>query len=183
MSMTVNISGTFSEKQRPNNGLERVAQFMDTHRIAQIPVVAVVEWHSHQETKTGTKMAVSIVAVEPGFEADGSDPTGIGGQLRQLLDELRKRNGLASVEDTLFSAPRESYDFDGDGGPELDGQEALPIRMGPDGEHQVPEASAEELMAERAEVAKSSVVEATAALAAKDAAAGVPAAEFSGGNR
>jgi len=164
---TVNISGTFSEKQRPNNGLERVAEYMDRNRIAQVPVVAVVEWHSKGESKTGEKIAVSIVAIEPGFEADGSDPTGLGQQLRQLLDELRQRQGLGSVEDTLFSAPREAYDLDrGEDGPgEIDGQGELPIRIGPDGEHQVPEASAEELEAERREAAE----------------AGVPAANFSGG--
>ncbi|WP_328465487.1 hypothetical protein OHA21_43720 [Actinoplanes sp. NBC_00393] len=171
MSMTVNISGTFSEKQRPNNGLERVAEFLHANRITQIPVVALVEWHAHGETKTGEKLAVSITAIEPGFEADGSDPDGIGRQIRDLLDQLRKRQGLASVEDTLFSAPREGYDFDdapgGEGGAELDGQEELPIRMGPDGEREVPPPSAEEELAERAE--------------AKAAAeSGVPAAEFSG---
>jgi hypothetical protein len=170
--MTVNISGTFSEKQRPQNGLERVADFMDENRIAQVPVVAIVEWHSKGETKTGEKIAVSIVAIEPGFEADGTDPTGAGQQLRALLDDLRKRHGLGSVEDTLFSAPRESFDFDdapgGEGGSaELDGQGELPIRLGADGEHQVPEASAEEILAEREEAA---------------AEAGIPAANFSGGD-
>jgi hypothetical protein len=168
VSMTVNISGTFSEKQRPNNGLERVAEFLHANRITQIPVVALVEWHAHGETKTGEKLAVSITAIEPGFEADGSDPDGIGRQIRDLLDQLRKRQGLGSVEDTLFSAPRDGFDFDGPaaGGPaELDGQEPL-IRTGPDGEFEVPEASAEELLAEREEAA----------------AAGVPAASFSGGD-
>lgn len=169
MSMTVNISGTFSEKQRPNNGLERVADYLHENRITQIPVVALVEWHAHGETKTGEKLAVSITAIEPGFEADGSDPTGIGQQIRDLLDQLRKRQGLGSVEDTLFSAPRDGFDFDGPavgGRAEIDGQEPL-IRTGPDGEFVVPEASAEELMAEREEAA----------------AAGVPAAEFSGGDQ
>lgn len=169
MSMTVNISGTFSEKQRPNNGLERVADFLHENRIAQVPVVALVEWHAHGETKTGEKLAVSITAIEPGYEADGSDPSGIGRQIRDLLDELRKRQGLGSVEDTLFSAPRDGFDFDGgeggSAGGELDGQEPL-IRTGPDGEFVVPEASAEELLAE-AEEAR---------------AAAVPVAEFSGGD-
>jgi len=166
VSMTVNISGTFSEKQRPNNGLERVAEFLHENRITQVPVVALVEWHAHGETKTGEKLAVSITAIEPGFEADGSDPDGIGRQIRDLLDQLRKRQGLGSVEDTLFSAARETggFDFDGPGGGELDGQEPL-IRTGPDGEFVVPEASGEELLAE-AEEAR---------------AAGVPTAEFSGG--
>src|SRR4051794_11610956 len=74
---TVNISGTFSEKQRPNNGLERVADYMDANRIAQVPIVGLVEWHTNGESKTGKKVAVMVTAVEPGFEADGSDPTGV----------------------------------------------------------------------------------------------------------
>ncbi|WIM97819.1 hypothetical protein ACTOB_001373 [Actinoplanes oblitus] len=167
MSMTVNISGTFSEKHRPDNGLERVADFMDANRITQVPVVAIVEWHANGENQKGKKMAVSIKAIEPGIEGDGSDPEGTGQQIRDLLDQLRKRQGLGSIEDTLFSAPREAYDFDGEtgegGSRELDGQ--LEMRLGPDGEHQVPEASAEELLAEREEAK----------------AVGVPAAEFSGG--
>lgn len=169
MSMTVNISGTFSEKQRPNNGLERVADFLHENRIAQVPVVALVEWHAHGETKTGEKLAVSITAIEPGFEEDGSDPDGIGRQIRDLLDQLRKRQGLGSVEDTLFSAARETggFDFDGPAGGEMEGQGEL-IRLGPDGEHTVPEASGEELLAEAEEARVASVP---------------PAAEFSGGDQ
>ncbi|GAA2681829.1 hypothetical protein [Actinoplanes palleronii] len=169
MTMTVNISGTFSEKHRPDNGLERVAEFMDEHRITQVPVVAIVEWHANGENQKGKKMAVAIKAIEPGFESDGSDPHGAGQQIRALLDELRKRAGLASVEETLFSAAKGTFDFDEDGGvtarPEIEGQEALPIRLGPDGECEVPEASAEEILAEREEAK----------------AGGVPAASFSGG--
>lgn len=161
---TVNVSGTWSEKQRHENGLNRVADFMDANRIAQVVVVGIAEWHSRGETKTGTKMSVSLVAIEPGVEADGTDPDGLGQQLRDILDKLRKRQGLASVEDTLFSAPRESFGFDGRDGEEIDGQAELPIRMGADGEHEVPEASGEELLAEKRE---------------RDAAA--PAATFSGG--
>lgn len=170
MTMTVNISGTFSEKHRPDNGLERVAEFMDENRIAQVPVVAIVEWHANGENQKGKKMSVSIKAIEPGFEADGSDPHGAGQAIRALLDDLRKRQGLGSIEDTLFSAARGSFDFDGgEGGSaprEIEGQEPL-IRTGSDGEFEVPEASAEELMAERAEAES----------------AGVPAATFSGGDK
>lgn len=178
MTMTVNISGTFSEKHRPDNGLERVAEFMDENRISQVPVVAIVEWHANGESKNGKKMSVAIKAIEPGVEADGSDPHNTGRMLRDILDELRKRQGLGSIEDTLFSSARGGFDFDGDGdgdgdgseggsaGEEMDGQEPL-IRTGPDGEFEVPPPSQEELDAE----------------AAESEAAAVPAATFSGGDQ
>lgn len=173
---TVNISGTWSEKQRPNNGLERVASYIHANRITRVPVVAYVEFHSYTEKLTGQVLTVAIPAIEPALEADGTDPDGLGKQLWEVLDQLRKRHGKGAVEDTLFSMPREGFDFDGpaDGGGELDGQQEL--RLGPDGEHQVPPPSGEEVLAEheeaKAEAAKASVVEATAAVAASDKAKG-----------
>lgn len=167
--ITVNISGTFSEKQRPNNGLERVAYYLNTHRLARIPVVAYVEWHTHGETRTGEKMAVVIPAVEPGITAAGGEiaglpvhdgfPTDAAGQIMWLLDSIRRLGGKGAVADTLFSVPSEEIhgrDDDEDG--EMEGQMPLPVevpevRLGADGPHEVPPASGEEILAERAEAA------------------------------
>jgi hypothetical protein len=153
---TVNISGTWSEKQRPNNGLERVAGYVHGNRLARIPVVGYIEFHQYTEKLNGNVLTVAIPAIEPALDADGADPTGAGEQIWQILDQLRKDNGKGAVADTLFSVPRDGFDFDGPGGEggstaEMDGQQEL--RLGPDGPHPVPEASAEELMAERAEAA------------------------------
>jgi hypothetical protein len=153
---TVNLSGTWSEKQRPNNGLERVAGYVHGNRIARIPVVGYIEFHQYTEKLTGNVLTVSIPAIEPALAADGTDPSGAGEQIWQILDQLRKANGKGAVADTLFSMAQEAFDFDGDGdGPaeepaaELDGQ--TEIRLGPDGPREVPPPSAEEVLAERAE--------------------------------
>jgi hypothetical protein len=159
---TVNVSGTFSEKQRPNNGLERVAGYLDTHRLARIPVVAYVEWHSHGETRTGAKTAVVLPAIEPGVNEHGGSVPGLpvqdgypadaAGQIMWLLDTIRRGHGKGAVADTLFSAPAADIHGDPDD-EELPGQMVIPTetRLGPDGEHVVPPASGEEIMAERAE--------------------------------
>jgi hypothetical protein len=147
---TVNLSGTWSEKQRPNNGLERVAGYIHDNRITRVPVVGYIEFHSYTEKLTGQVLTVSIPAIEPGLEADGTDPDGTGKQIWELLDRQRKSHGKGSVEDTLFSMPQDGFDFDGPGEKEeLPGQQE--IRLGPDGPHEVPPPSAEEVIAERAE--------------------------------
>jgi hypothetical protein len=144
---TVNLSGTWSEKQRPNNGLERVAAYVHGNRLAHIPVVGYIEFHQYTEKLTGNLLTVSIPAIEPALNADGTDPTGAGEQLFQILDQIRKAHGKGSVADTLFSVPREAFDFDGDDrDEEMDGQTQL--RLGPDGPRAVPPPSGEELAAE-----------------------------------
>jgi hypothetical protein len=150
---TVNLSGTWSEKQRPNNGLERVAEYVHGNRLTRVPIVGYVEFHQYTEKLTGNVLTVAIPAIEPALEADGTDPTGAGEQIWQMLDQLRKTHGKGAVADTLFSVPREGFDFDGpdDEGQaeELDGQ--TEIRLGPDGPREVPPPSGEEIMAERSE--------------------------------
>jgi hypothetical protein len=162
--LTVNISGTFSEKQRPNNGMERVGPYLNTNRLIRVPVVAFVEWYSHGETRTGEKMAVSIPAIEPGITATGGViaglpvhdgfPTDAAGQIMWLLDSIRRSGGKGAVADTLFGPPPSEIHRDDDD--ELEGQQALPLetRLGADGEHVVPPPSGEEIMAERAEAAE-----------------------------
>jgi len=149
---TVNLSGTWSEKQRPNNGLERVATYVHGNRLARIPIVGYVEFHQYTEKLTGHVLTVSIPAIEPAFAADGTDPTGAGEQIWQILDQLRKANGKGSVADTLFSVARDGFDFEDPDGPEGDDEELQgQMRLGPDGPHEVPPPSGEELLAEHTE--------------------------------
>lgn len=176
--VTVNLSGTWSAKQRQNNGLDLVAgyirrQWKAGHQVPRIPVVGYVEYHNWHEPLSGEVLVVSVPVIEPAFEADGSDPNGVGAQLMTLLDQLRKQRGKGNVDEVPSRAGeiagQMSFDYDG---PESDGGEGgsaddgeRETRLGPDGEHEVPPPSAEEELAERAEAK----------------AAGVPAATFSGG--
>lgn len=153
---TVNVSGTWSEKQRPLNGLSTHADAIHSDRTLRVPVVAYVEFHQYAEKLTGDVLTVAIGAIEPATESDGSDPDGYGKQVMELLDLLRKQRGKGSVDEV----PSHSG--------ELAGQEAFDFDPVPDDEREVPEASGEELTAE--------LDERRAAKAAK-----TPAAEFSGG--
>lgn len=149
---TVNISGTWSEKQRPNNGLERVASYVHGNRIARIPVVGYIEFHQYTEKLNGNVLTVAIPAIEPALDADGTDPSGAGEQIWQILDQLRRDNGKGAVADTLFSIAADGgFDFDGDdqGAAELDGQQGLDFDA--DGDRVVPPPSGEEILAERRE--------------------------------
>lgn len=199
--IAVNISGTFSEKQRPNNGMERVGPYLNTHRLARIPIVAYVEWHSHGETRTGEKTAVVIPAIEAGISDSGGNipglpvqdgfPADAGGQIMWLLDSIRRAGGKGAVADTLFNVSSSEIHRDDD--EELPGQQEL-VRVGPDGPHVVPPASGEELTAElderRAATGPTRAEQEAAEVPATDAKADlrrrvtgkadVPAAAFSG---
>ena len=110
---TVNIKGTFSVKHREHNGLNRVADLINGDRLVRVPIVGYVVFHKHVETVQGDQLTVSLEAVEPCIEPDGSDPAGIGRDTMAMLDRLRKAAGKGNVADTLFvNGPS----------PELDGQ-------------------------------------------------------------
>jgi hypothetical protein len=115
----VNLKGTFAVKLRANNGLNRVADYLNTNRMARVPIVGYVEFHKLVETTDGDTMTVDLVAVEPAVAADGTDVKGWGRQTFRTLDEIRVAHGKGRVADTLF--------VNGSGhDPELDGQlEAL----------------------------------------------------------
>jgi hypothetical protein len=151
---TTNISGTWSEKQRPNCGLDRVADYVHENRLTRVPVVGYIEFHQFTERVNGASLTVSIPAIEPGMDANGEDPDGLGAQLWAILDQLRNRQRKGAVADTLFSVPQSEL-HRGDDDEEFPGQTALPI-----GERVVPEASAAEIMAERAEAAAANTAEA-----------------------
>jgi hypothetical protein len=159
--MTVNISGNFTEKLRPNNGMEKVGPFLNANRLVRVPVVAYCEWHGHAESRTGDKVAVIVPAIEPGITATGGPvpglpvhdgfPTDAAGQIMWLLDSIRRADGKGAVADTLFGVPSSEIHRDEDD--ELEGQQALPLeqpetRLGADGPREVPPPSGEELTAE-----------------------------------
>jgi hypothetical protein len=174
--MTVNISGTFSEKQRPNNGLETVAEHLNQNRLTRVAFVGYAEWHAHSETTTGEKTAVVIAAIEPGMRPDGTDPDGYDARIFELLDQLRRRRGKGAVADTLFSVPASVIHGGPDPDDELPGQMEL-TRVGPDGEHVVPPPSGEEITAERDE-AKAAGQRRSPSAATVAAVTGVPVPAF-----
>lgn len=154
---TVNIKGTFSVKHREHNGLNRVADLINGDRLVRVPIVGYVVFHQHTETVQGDRLTVSLEAVEPCIEPDGTDPAGIGRDTMAMLDRLRKAAGKALVADTLFvNGPS----------PELDGQLEAITRGDVEGTYKPTEAemdahdrekygpaekSGEELLAERSE--------------------------------
>ena len=159
----VKFKGTVSKNESENNGLEEIANSLVKNEFARHVVVGIVELH--KVTKDPGEPPIPTVrffAVEP---VDGDDEITV----KQLLDKARKQRGLGNIADTLFDSKPSDFDFDGPatGRTEIEGQMELSTgetRMGPDGEHEVPPPSAEEIAAELAEAK----------------AAGVPAAEFSG---
>lgn len=163
---TVNLSGTWSEKAKPNNGLTAVAGLIHDNRTIRVPVVGWVEFHAYTEKLTGEVLTVAIPVIESALDSDGKDPHGRAEVVMGIIDARRKERGLGAAAEVPFHsgelAGQIEFDFDGpdDGEPRRVGE----VRMGSDGEHVVPPPSAEEELAER-----------------EEAKAGVPAAEFSGG--
>ncbi len=163
----VNLSGTWSKKTRPNNGLTKVADLINDNRTRRVPIVGWVEFHQYTEVATGNTLTVALPVVEAVVDAEGNDTHGWGKNVIDMIDALRKERGLGAAEDVPQQAAQlegqQSFDFEGpdDGEPRQLGE----VRLTGDGEREVPEASAEELLAEREEAK----------------ADGVPAATFSGG--
>lgn len=160
----VTIRGTFTKDTRPGNGLEEIADDLLAHRDRTHYVVGLVKFAGGNIAEDGSLTpAVKFLAIEPLEE--GSSPHELA---KKILDDARKTRGLGVAEESISAASQlegqQSFDFEGpdDGEPRRVGE----VRMGPDGEHEVPPPSAEELEAERREAEES----------------GVPAAEFSGGD-
>jgi hypothetical protein len=126
----VQIKGTFSVKKAENNGLNRVASLMNEDRMARVPIVGYVEFVRHVDTRQGDEMTVELVVVEPVIAADGSDPHGYGVQVKQMIENVRKGAGKASVAETLFTAAeKRALDAELDGqieGIDRDLNDALP---------------------------------------------------------
>jgi hypothetical protein len=157
----VTIRPTFSKDTRPSNGLEAIADDLiaDKHEVHY--VVGIVTWAGGSIDLDGAiTPAVKFLGIEP-LTGDLAESA------KTVLDSARKARGLGRMDDNL--PPREEmlFDFDGDGHPTISRGDGEPeTRLGPDGEREVPEASGEEILAEREEAK----------------AAGVPAPQFSGGD-
>lgn len=154
----VTIRGTFSKDERPSNGLEEISADLLRDQFATHYVVGIVQFAGSSRPGPGEAEvpAVRFLGIEPLTDAAAADAA-------RLLDEARKARGLGRMEESIPQPDAALFDFDGDGHPKL--SEAAETRLGADGVHEVPEPSAAELMAERAEAQPSAV----------------PAAEFSGG--
>lgn len=97
--MIVNISGTFSKDQRPNNGLDAIAEQINGNRLQRIAVVGIIAFHGHHDVVGRPEyISVHFEALEP--TAGDADE-----QTRQILDQIRKGRGLGQVELTLFDEP------------------------------------------------------------------------------
>jgi hypothetical protein len=143
----VTLRGTFKKDSRPNNGLESIAGQLQASKLKQHFVVGVIKYAGASVSEDGViTPAAKFLAIEP---LEGDDAR----QVEEILDRARKVRGLGIVGDIPAGgqlAGQTEFDFDG-----------------PDDEdeREVPEPTAEEIMAERAEA---------------KAAAEVPAAAFSG---
>jgi hypothetical protein len=135
----VKLKGTFSKTERDSNGLEDISHDLVKNEFTRYLVVGMVEQHKvTKEPGEAPIPTARFVAIEV---ARGDDEE----TARAILDRARKGRGLGNIADTLFTAAREDFDFDGPA-PELEGQQEL--RLGADGEHEVPLPSGEELTAE-----------------------------------
>jgi hypothetical protein len=181
---TVNISGTFSEKQKSNNGLTEVADLIHHDRTIRVPIVGWVEYHQWTEKLTGDVLTVAIPVIESCLTSDGKDPHGWAEAVMDMIDERRKERGLGKAAEVPMHTGelggQIGFDFDGPG--DDDEPVLKDVRLGPDGEREVPPPSGEEILAEREEAkAKRTKADRVAAEASATAAAAeVPAAEFSG---
>lgn len=94
--MIVNISGTMAKDQKPNNGLDAIAEKLNANRLQRVAVVAIIEYHGfHQVRGKPDSISVSFAAIEPLFDKDDT-------MARTLLDKARRERGLGSAELTLF---------------------------------------------------------------------------------
>lgn len=111
----VNLKGTFAKDQRPNNGLDDIADYMNAHRLTRVPVIGFVEYDQIVDKVGRPKtMTVAVGAIEPLLDPDGTDPERAAEQGWQMLDQRRKRRGLGVVADTLFDVAAEPQDAPGE---------------------------------------------------------------------
>jgi hypothetical protein len=132
----VTIRPTFKKDSRPSNGLESIAEDLlknqfDTHYVVGIVRLAGGSLPAPGE---GIVPAVEFLGIEPLSDtaADGA---------KALLDAARKARGLGRIEDEIPAQDVPLFGFDDEG----------KVTIPADGERVVPEASGEEIMAERAE--------------------------------
>ncbi|WP_435589588.1 hypothetical protein [Micromonospora aurantiaca (nom. illeg.)] len=109
----VTISGTFSKDERPNNGLERIADDLIRNQLGRHVVVGIVQFAGATIPGPGEPLSprVKFLAIEPLCD-DAAE------QGRQMLDQARKLVNLGPVAETLFDAVADVDDRPGaDPGP------------------------------------------------------------------
>lgn len=145
----VTIRPTFRKDSRPNNGLEDIADKLQADKTKLFRVVGTVKYAGASVSEEGViTPAAKFVTLEVILDPVSASTVDL------LIDERRKERGLGIAEDIPASG-------------QLSGQGLFDFEGADDeGEREVPEASGEEILAERAE--------------AKAAAAKAPAAAFSG---
>lgn len=113
----VTISGTFSKDERPNNGLERIADDLISNQLGRHVVIGIVQFAGATIPGPGEPLSprVKFLAIEP-LADDAAD------QGRQMLDQARKLVNLGPVAETLFDAVADVDDRPGvDPGPSAAG--------------------------------------------------------------
>lgn len=147
----VTIRPTFRKDSRPNNGLEDIAEKLQADKTKLFRVVGTVKYAGASVSEDGvitpaSKFVTLEVVIDP-IDASTVD---------LLIDERRKERGLGIAEDipaTGQLSGQQEFSFN-DADDEEDGGEGGSVaetRMGPDGEHEVPPPSGEEILAERDE--------------------------------
>jgi len=101
----VTISGTFSKDERPNNGLERIAEELIRNQLGRHVVVGIVTFAGATIPGPGEPLSprVKFLAIEP-LSEDAAE------QGRQMLDQARKLVSLGPVAETLFDAAADPVD-------------------------------------------------------------------------
>jgi hypothetical protein len=137
----VTIRGTFSKDERPSNGLEEIADDLLKDQFGTHYVVGIVQFAGSNRPGPGEHEvpAVKFLGIEP-LTDDAADSAKV------ILDAARKARGLGRIEDAIPVPDAALFDFDEDGHPSVP-----ETRLGPDGPHEVPPPSGEEIAAERAE--------------------------------
>jgi hypothetical protein len=140
----VTIRGTFKKDSRPSNGLETIAGELIADKHGQHYVVGVVKWAGGNLNEEGELVpAAKFLAIEPltGAAVDAA---------KRILDDARRARGLGRAEDD-FAKPADPTLFDFDGPDDGEPRQVGEVRLTGDGPREVPEPSAEEIQAERAE--------------------------------
>ncbi len=94
----VHIMGTFAKDDRPNNGLEAIADLLIKDELTPVWVVGVVVPHAYTK-KAGEELSptVRLAAVEALFGDRAAEA-------RALLDEQRRERKAGNFEGSLFDA-------------------------------------------------------------------------------
>jgi hypothetical protein len=111
----VNISGTFSKDERPNNGLEQISADLVADELRPRIVIGVVVPHKFvRKPGEGTVPTVRFEAIEVVTTDDDVET------VHEMMDRLRKERHQQPVMRSLFDGERDDQD---DGDPDGDAPE------------------------------------------------------------